>query len=150
MITVEKIKKLVEEKLSDSDNFLVSVEVKPGNAISIEIDNDNGIKVADCVAVSRHVEGSLDRETEDFSLDVSSPGVGKAFKTERQYQKYLNKKVEVITNDGQLLQGILKKKDDQELEVEVEKGKKGAPKKKELVTISLNNIKETKSVISFK
>lgn len=150
MITAKEIEKLVKEKLSESDNFLVSVEVKPGNQISIEIDNDNGLKVSDCVAVSRHVEGNLDREIEDFGLNVSSPGLGKPFKTERQYQKYISRKVEVLTNEGEVIQGVLISKNDDNVEVEMEIGKKGTKKKKEVVIIPLINIKETKSVISFK
>lgn len=150
MITAKQISQLVEENLEGSDNYIVSVEVKPGNQIVIEIDNDNGLKVSDCVAVSRHVEGSLDREIEDFALSVSSPGVGKPFKTERQYRKYLNRKVEVVTKEGQLIQGILLEKDNEKISVETEKGKKGTQKKKETVVIPLTNIKETKSVISFK
>lgn len=150
MITAKQIQKLVEEKLEGSDNYVVNVEVKPGNQIMIHIDNDNGLKVTDCIDVSRHIEGSLDRDVEDFGLNVSSPGVGTPFKSERQYKKYLNRKIEILTIEGGVIQGVLLKKDEEVVEVEIEKGKKGAKKKKEIVTVSLNNIKETKSVISFK
>jgi ribosome maturation factor RimP len=150
MITKKQITKLVEEQLEGSDNYVVNVDVKPGNQIQIEIDNDNGLDVSDCVGVSRYLEDNLDRDVDDFGLSVSSPGVGAPFRNERQYHKYLNKKVEVVTIDGQVIQGVLLKKDEEIIDVETEKGKKGAIKKKEVVTISINNIKETKSVISFK
>ena len=70
---------LIEEKLTE-DQFIVEVEVSPANQISVQIDSENGISIDDCVAISRQIEGNLDREEEDFELQVSSAGLGQPFK----------------------------------------------------------------------
>ena len=61
MITVESVRKLAEEKLVKSTNFLVDISVKPGNKITVLLDNDKGVSIADCVDMSRHIE--LDRKS---------------------------------------------------------------------------------------
>jgi ribosome maturation factor RimP len=100
MITQAKIEKLVTDKIEDTDQFMVSVEVKPGNNIQVEVDSMSNVGVQEFMAISRHIEGSLDREIEDFSLRVSSPGVGEAYKVLDQYKKNVGRKVKVKTNDG--------------------------------------------------
>src|SRR5690554_3893892 len=61
-------------------NYLVDVRVEGGNAITIEIDNDEGVDIDDCAALSRHLESKLDRDTEDFELTVTSAGLTSPFK----------------------------------------------------------------------
>ena len=80
MFMIEKgvITQLVEEKLASSDNYLVDVVVKPGNLIIIEIDNDEAVCIDDCVELSRYVEEHLDRDVEDFELEVGSAEIGRA------------------------------------------------------------------------
>jgi ribosome maturation factor RimP len=155
MITKQHIEELAQSKVEELDAFLVDVIINPGNQIFIELDKDKGVNIADCVALSRHIEHQLDRETEDFSLQVSSPGMGTPFKTERQYQKYLTKKVEVITTEGKKISGRLVAYSGNSVDIQEEpKVKKGAipSKNKELPIhqIPREIIKETKAVISFK
>ncbi|MEZ4798607.1 MAG: ribosome assembly cofactor RimP [Flavobacteriales bacterium] len=155
MITQEQIKNLVEEKIADTDIFIVEINVKPGNKIEIFIDKDSGLALEDCLKVSRHVEGSLDREVEDFALDVSSPGVGRPLKLKRQYLKNVGRNVEVKMVDGTLMEGVMMAADDDKIvvqtrtkeEVEGKKGKKWVERENE---IPFENISETKIVISFK
>lgn len=155
MITQEQIKNLVEEKIADTDIFIVEINVKPGNKIEIFIDKDSGLALEDCLKVSRHVEGSLDREVEDFALDVSSPGVGRPLKLKRQYFKNIGRNVEVKMEDGSKMEGVLMAADDAKIvvqtrtkeEVEGKKGKKWVERENE---IPFENISETKIVISFK
>jgi ribosome maturation factor RimP len=154
MITAEQIQTLVDAKLAEGDNFLVELIVKPGNKIIILLDNDKGVSIADCVAMSRHVEFNLDRETEDFELRVSSPGLDQPFKTLRQYQKYLGKQVEVTTKDQKKLSGKLNKVDKEGIELETRaKERLDSKKGKQLVINNINlthdQIKETKVVVSF-
>ena len=78
--------------------FIVEVNVSSSNAIRVEIDGDKGVNIADCVQISRHIEGSLDREEQDFELTVSSAGMDQPFKILRQYQRYLNRIVTVKKN----------------------------------------------------
>lgn len=155
MITAEQIRTLVEEKIADTDLFIVEINVKPGNKIEIFIDRDSGLALEDCLRVSRHVEGSLDRETEDFALDVSSPGVGRPLKLKRQYFKNVGRNVEIKLTDGSKIEGALTSADEEKIivqtrtkeEVEGKKGKKWVERDHEL---PYENITETKITISFK
>lgn len=154
MITVEQIKKLVDEKLSGTSNFIVDISVKSGNKITILLDNDAGISIGDCVNMSRHVEFSLDREQEDFELSVMSPGLTEPFKILRQYQKYLNKQVEVVTKEQQKLTGKLLSVNNDGIVLEIKSKEKVEGKKsKQLIVnnipLTFNQIKETKVVIVF-
>jgi ribosome maturation factor RimP len=154
MITVEKIRELAEAKAQEGDNFIVELTVKPGNKITVLLDNDKGVSIADCVAMSRHIEFSLDREAEDFELNVSSPGLDQPFKTLRQYKKYIGKQVEVLTKENKKIVGKLLKVEEDGIELESKvkeraEGKKGKQVVINNINLNFNQIKETKVVISF-
>ena len=71
----DKVKELLDDSLQKrKDIFLIDFEILAGNKIRIVIDGDDGVLVEDCMFVSRAIEHNLDRETEDFSLEVSSAG----------------------------------------------------------------------------
>ena len=154
MISKEKIQTLADQKLAESSNFIVDISVKTGNKIVILLDNDNGISINDCVAMSRHIEEGLDREVEDFELNVMSPGLIEPFKIVRQYQKNTGKQVDVVTKEGKKLSGKLLKATDLEIALETRskekvEGKKGKQLIINNIILSFNQIKETKIVISF-
>lgn len=154
MITIDKIKKLAEEKIAEGPDFIVDISVKPGNKITVLLDNDNGVSIGDCVAMSRHIEFNLDRETDDFELNVMSPGLTEPFKTLRQYQKYIGKQVDVITKENKKLTGKLLSVNNEGIELETKiKEKTEGKKAKQLIisniTLTFSQIKETKVVISF-
>ncbi|MES2591091.1 MAG: ribosome assembly cofactor RimP [Bacteroidota bacterium] len=154
MITIDKIKKLAEEKIAEGADFIVDISVKPGNKITVLLDNDNGVSIGDCVAMSRHIEFNLDRETDDFELNVMSPGLTEPFKTLRQYQKYLDKQVDVTTKENKKLTGKLLSVNNEGIELETKvKEKTEGKKAKQLIisniSLTFNQIKETKVVISF-
>lgn len=158
MISESYITQLVEEKLASSpemDYFIVSISVSTSNAIRVEIDGDKGVNINDCVQISRHIEGSLDRETEDFELTVSSAGMDQPFKILRQYQRYLGREVQVLNQDGEKIKGKLLAADEQEVILEQQSREKvEGKKKKQVVTreikLPMEQVKETKVVISFK
>ncbi|MFO0359912.1 MAG: ribosome assembly cofactor RimP [Flavobacteriales bacterium] len=155
MITKEQVTALVEEKIAGTDLFIVEVNVKPGNKIEVFIDRDSGLALEDCLKVSRHVEGNLDREVEDYALDVSSPGVGRPLKLKRQYFKNIGRNVEIKLTDGSKIEGTLTAADDEKIivhtrtkeEVEGKKGKKWVERDNE---VPFDTISETKITISFK
>jgi ribosome maturation factor RimP len=155
MIEQEKIVQLVEDKLAASDNYLVDVVVKPGNLIIVEIDGDQAVGIDDCVELSRYLESQLNREEEDFELEVGSAGITSPFKTLRQYRKNTGNEVEVLLKSGVKLTGILKSADEKGVTLSVEKKVKpeGAKRK---VTIeeerwyTYDEIKYTKYLIRFK
>ena len=151
MITKEKIQFLVEEVLSD-DQFIVDITVGLGNAISVSLDSDAGISVGECVQISRHIEGSLDREVEDFSLEVSSPGLLLPLKVLRQYLKNIGREIEVVSTSGEKQKGILKSADAAGFELELVGTEKVDGKKVEVtksLTYGFDQIKTVKIIISF-
>ena len=154
MINENKIKELVEQKIEGTDTFLVDVKISAANKISIYIDNDNGLAIKECVEVSRHVENSLNRDEEDFELEVSSPGLDEPLKVLRQYSKRVGKEIEVILSDGKKLTGILSGTTNEGIILEEKQKKKAEWKQPQQwitskTNISYINIKEAKSVIKF-
>ena len=107
MINAKKIQFLAEEFLEGTSAFLVDVKVASGNVIRISLENDDRTSITDCVALSRHIEGSFDREEEDFSLDVGSPGLDQPLKVLRQYLKIVGKQIAVNPIEGKKLEGEL-------------------------------------------
>jgi ribosome maturation factor RimP len=155
MIEREKIVQLVEEKLASSDNYLTDVVVKPGNLILVEIDNDQAVSIDDCVELSRYIESQLNREEEDFELEVGSAGITSPFKTLRQYNKNTGNEVEVLLKSGVKLTGVLKAADEKGITLSV--GKKVKPEgAKRKITVEeeqwypCDEIKYTKYLIRFK
>ncbi len=154
MIAKEIIEKLVREKL-DERMFIVEINVSSTNVIHIFVDSYDGMTIEQCIAISRNVEHNLDREEEDFALEVSSPGLTESFKVKEQYIKYTEKAIKVVTADDQKLEGLLKSTSDEGIVLETsEKEKVEGQKKKQLVVKEYNlkydDIKSAKAVISFK
>jgi len=155
MITKEQILELIEEKLKENNCFLVELEIEEGNKISIEIDSYDGITVSDCVEISKVVDGNLDREVEDFEMNVSSAGLDKPLRVIEQYKKNIGREVKVVPVDGLVVKGELVEVADEEIMVEfsVKERIEGRKKKETIVKqerIKFNNIKETTIIVSFK
>ncbi len=149
MIEKERIVKLTEEHLQDTNKYIVSLQVKNNNIINLYIDGDDSVTINDCVELSRHIESNLDRENEDFELNVSSAGLDQPFKVFRQYLKNINKDISVLKTDGQKLNGKLLEANKDGILIEIPANKKKNTEKKE-IPIDFIDIKETKSIISFK
>ena len=96
----EKVKQVVEEALLEKPSiFLIDLTITDSFKIIVGIDGDNGVVLQDCIDVSRAVEGNLDREEQDFSLEVASVGVGSPLKLVRQYKKNIGRTLIVKTNN---------------------------------------------------
>ena len=155
MIQKKTIRKLVEEKIEGTDCFIVDITVGAGNAIRVLLDKDSGTSITDCVAVSRHIEGNLDREEEDFELSVMSPGLDYPLSSERQYRKNIGREVKVTTQEGKVFKGELVVVDSKGIlltsrtkeRIEGRKAKQWVDHEDRL---EFNEIKETKIIISFK
>tara|TARA_X000000950_G_scaffold160771_3_gene196719 strand:+ start:17233 stop:17706 length:474 start_codon:yes stop_codon:yes gene_type:complete len=157
MISKKKIIKLAEERINElnNGNYLVAVDISSKNAIKVKMDNINqGVSVKDCVSVSRNIEHNLDREKEDFELQVTSPGLDQPFVVINQYLKNLGNKVTVTTTSNAVLIGELLEANKKEITIKEIKIKKNtANRKKETIEdihqIMMSEIKETKLIISF-
>ncbi|RIA10857.1 ribosome maturation factor RimP [Flavobacteriaceae bacterium MAR_2010_72] len=105
-----KVKELLENGLAERpDLFLIDLKISESNAITIVIDGDNGVLVEDCMFISRAIEHNIDREEEDFSIEVTSAGATTPFKNPRQYKKNVGRILNVKTQDGQQLEAMLTK-----------------------------------------
>lgn len=143
------IEHLLEGILAGKDIFLVGVKVDNNNKIIVHIDTVKGISVDDCVRVSRELEEKLDRDKEDFALEVSSPGLDSPFRVIEQYEKNVGKKINLEKTDGEKLEGILKKTGKNGIVIEMTRGKKGQPKETELLELSFTEIKSGRASIQF-
>ena len=140
MINKETITELIEELIQETDIFLVEVAVKAGSVIRIQVDRPDGISIDECVQLSRYLNGKLDRDVEDFSLEVSSPGLGSPFKVKQQFEKNLGRPIDVLFSDGSRMHSKLKSVSDEGIILEVKEGDKD---------IKFEEIKTAKAIISF-
>ena len=154
-MSIEKrVIELVEEKIADRpDLFLVDVQMQGGGLLSILVDGDNGVAIADCVAISRHVGFHLEEENtidQAYNLEVSSPGLDTPLKSLRQYKKNINRSLSVRLVDGTRREGKLISADESALTLEENLKEKG--KKAVLIQngIPFTDIAETKVIVSFK
>ncbi len=105
----EKVKDLLEKALKErSDLFLIDLSILDDNQIRVVIDGDKGVLVEDCIFISRAIEHNLDREEEDFSLEVTSAGASTPLQHVRQYKKNIGRYLQVKTSseefEGKLIQ----------------------------------------------
>ena len=161
MINEQNIQNLINEKLSETDVFLVECRVKTGNKIRVFIDSERGVTIEDCIALSRHIEGNLDREKEDFALDVSSAGLDLPLRMPRQFKKNIGRAVHVILNDGTEIKGEMTEATDDCFQAlpEIKKGKKTKKSSAETehaqpvetlpVSINYTDQKQTKIILTF-
>ncbi|MDR0711438.1 MAG: ribosome assembly cofactor RimP [Prevotellaceae bacterium] len=100
MISASSIAEVVEKFMSGSSLFLVDITVSPFNEIEVTVDKPDGLNVEECASISRAIESAFDRDKEDYSLTVGSPGLGEPLKALPQYQKALGKEVEILLKSG--------------------------------------------------
>lgn len=157
MANVEKrVTELVHEKLAEiqrPDLFIVDVKFMPNGRLTVLLDGDNGIGIAECAQVSRYVGFKLEEENtieQAYNLEVSSPGIDFPLSSARQYAKNVGRVLSIKLADGTKREGKLAGITEDAIVVEEQIKEKG--KKAQFVesVIPLNNITETKVVISFK
>ena len=150
----QEVLDLLDEALSENSSlFLVEVKFLEKNKINIVIDGDEGVNLKECIRISRHIEHNLDREEDDFSLEVSSPDIAMPLKKIRQYNKNIGRILKVKT-ETEKYEGTLVGIKDQTILLEwkarepkpIGKGKITVQKSK---NIALEEIKEAKVKILF-
>ena len=151
----KKVKNLLNSALSENtDLFLIELKFLADNKIYVEVDGDKGVSLKECIRISREIEHNLDREEEDFSLEVTSPDVANPLKVKRQYIKNMNRVLNVKLHDNKTVQGALKSVTDNEIELEW-KAREPKPKGKGKITVVKNatiqfeDIQEAKVKIIF-
>tara|TARA_B100000886_G_C20205510_1_gene400204 strand:+ start:188 stop:652 length:465 start_codon:yes stop_codon:yes gene_type:complete len=154
MITKVRIQQLVDEFLTGNEGmFLVALKIGGGNQIEVLLDSFQGIRMGDCVKLSRHIEENLNRDEEDFSLQIASAGLSEPFKVFNQYEKNVGRKVEVKLNDGEKISGTMLSVEEGKGIVLETKNREKIGKKKQIVVkqheLSFEQINQTKIIISF-
>tara|TARA_B100000508_G_scaffold137355_1_gene131614 strand:- start:138086 stop:138574 length:489 start_codon:yes stop_codon:yes gene_type:complete len=158
MINKKKVTALAQERIDELDKglYIVEINVSSGNVIQIELDAEEGnVAIEDCVSVSRNVEHNLDRDQQDFELQVSSAGLDKPLRVLQQYKKNIGEEVKVKLEPNGKIQGILKSVNENAITVETTSKERVEGKKKKVTVVkdhelNFDEIKETKIVISFK
>ncbi|POY35536.1 ribosome assembly cofactor RimP [Solitalea longa] len=150
---IDRVTALVEEKIADTDLFIVDIKMLPNNKLMILIDGDSGVGIDKCVGISRHVGFHLEEENvidHAYTLEVSSPGLDYPLKLQRQFAKNIGRTVMVKMNDGAKREGKLLASSEKAVVIEEtvkEKGKKAALVENE---IGFDQITEIKVTVSFK
>lgn len=137
----------------DKSLFLIEFSMSLDNSIKVIIDGDDGVTVQDCMKISRAIEHNLDREEEDFSLEVASAGAAAPMSLPRQYKKNLGRKLKVRT-ENDTFEGNLTDASENGIVLEwkarepkpIGKGKVTVQKKQE---IDFSEIKEAKVILKF-
>ncbi len=153
MISKEYIRQLIENKLSNTDKYLIEIKVTPDNKIFVFIDGDNPVKLQDCIDLSKYIKTNLNRNTDDFELNVSSAGLDQPLKIYRQFVKNIGRNIEILMDNGTRQKGKLINISDNSITIEHELHKKKKSLEKEtgkIIKLPLNQIKETKVSISLK
>ena len=148
MLMIDKFKVLdiVKDVLEGSDKYLVNMKITPDNRIFVDLDGDNGINIDDCIEVSRAIENSLNRDEEDFELNVSSAGADSPLKMPRQYRRHVGRDVSVVPFEGPSVEGTLAEAGDKEFTIKIKGTKKEAPKD---YTFAYTDVATVKVVLKF-
>lgn len=153
-VAVDHIKSIVNEEIIKNNLFIVELTVSRLSKISLFVDSVKGVTIEECEKLSRLIEKNLDRDIEDFELEVSSPGLDRPLKLPFQYQKNMGREVEVLKTDGTKSKGKIVSVGEVNFQIEYsirEKvegtNKKINTTKKE--TIDFDNVRSTKVIVKF-
>ncbi len=154
---MDNAQKIIEDYIANllqerEDVFLVEVKVLPGNNIKVFLDADNGITIEKCVKVNRGLYKLLEENelfpNNDFSLEVSSPGIEEPLKLYRQYKKNIGRRLDITLNDETQIEGKLISVSEEEISIEDSKGK-GKKSIIKTTNILFNQIKHAKVLVTF-
>ncbi len=146
MIDKFKVLDIVKDVLEGSDKYLVNMKITPDNRIFVDLDGDNGINIDDCIEVSRAIENSLNRDEEDFELNVSSAGADSPLKMPRQYRRHVGRELSVEPFEGAKVEGLLTEAGDSQFTIKT-KGSKKEPSQE--LTFAYEDVKTARVLIRF-
>lgn len=155
MIEKNTVQNVVNEWLKGKDYFLVDLSVSDDDRVVVVIDHADGVWIEDCADLSRYIETRINREEEDYELEVGSAGLGQPFRVRRQYEIHVGKSVESQTKDGKKYRGILSSVDEEGFVMNVmekvqEEGKKRPVNKEVPVRLKFDDVAYTKYQIKVK
>lgn len=156
MEIVQKIKEMAQSHLQDASHFVVDVllsKYKPYK-VTVILDGDKGITIDDCTEVSRKLSeelDALDLISDNYTLEVGTPGLDQPLKLKRQYVKNVGRELKVIRKDKSIVQGLLMKSDEDKIVLQVNLKEKGVKKAIQTESeIHFNDIEKATVMVSFK
>lgn len=150
-----KVEQLIQEFLQTRDDlYLIDLKISAGNDIIVILDGDKSLSLQDCLDASRAIEFNLDREVDDFSLQVMSPGLSEPLQLPRQYKKNIGRDLEIVLCNDEKITGELLEVDEEKITLILRyrrpkligKGKEDVEEKKQ---ISYSEIKKALVIIKF-
>jgi len=132
---ISEIIDAIESEIVARGLYIIEVTVSKDNDVEVTIESEEGkVELEDCVAISRFFETKFDRETEDYSLTVTSAGLDQPFKVLKQFVKAMGKKVEVQLKGGKKMVAVLEAADEESITLKYsQKEAVEGKKKKEIV-----------------
>lgn len=155
MISEAVVKELIDETIAGTDIFLVDLTISGSSKINVLVDAIGGLPISEIIKVSRGIEDNLDREEQDFELNVSSPGLDKPLKVFKQYEKNIGRSLKITLADEGVFDAKVLAVEGEEIHVELEKvitaqGAVAEEQKGNKLVLLFADIKEAKVNISFK
>lgn len=150
----DKIEKSAQDFLATRpDLFLIDLQLNGKAEVQIVVDGDQGVTIKDLTSFTRFIENQVDKEVEDYALNISSFGLSNPLQLPRQFQKNIGRKLQ-ITAQGKQYTGTLNKADDDAIEIawkervpkEIGKGKQT---KEFTETFTYNQIEKATIIITF-
>ncbi len=153
MISRENIENLAQNALLDESQFIVGVLVAGHGPfkITLTVDGDRGITIDNCAEISRNLVKQLDESAveDDYTLEVTTPGVDHPLKMKRQYAKNIGRSIRVQRKDKTSEIGTLVAVSDEVASVEREE-REGKQKTMKRIDIPFSEIERAIVQVSFK
>lgn len=116
----EQIGVWLKPLLEEQNLFLVDVKIAGKAKVEVFADGDTGITISQCAEISRALEQHLDGSglvSDNYTLDVSSPGMDNPLKVPRQYKKRIGRTLHIIKTDGTEVESELIAADDEKIKL---------------------------------
>lgn len=154
MIDKQQVEQAVTAAIEGTDIFIVEIKVTPDNKVTVELDSTGGMDIETCTRISAAIEAAVDREVEDYELEVGSAGLTSPLKVPAQYVKNIGNNLEVLTKDGCKLKGRLVEVSGSDFTLEIERKVKEPGAKRptlvaEPITLSMDQVKKAVYLIDF-
>ena len=152
---IKELVAVAEKALEDTDMFVVDCTISPDNTIELVLDSDTSVSIDTCAMLNHAIGEVFDRDVEDYSLTVSSAGIGEPLKMVRQYKKLIGESVEVLLKSGVKILATLDDVSDEAITISydesvVVEGKKKKQIQRTTQTYSYDDIKWTKEYLDYK
>ncbi len=140
MVTKELLTKYLQQ-IKELEFYIVDVKVTPNMKISIFVDSLDGLKIGEIAQIHKYIYPLIEKETDKFDLEVSSPGLTSPLKKWQQYLKLKEKNIQIVTTEDEVIDGKVENADEKEVKIK--------PKKGETLTFEYSRIRKAKQIINF-